>query len=122
MIHSILTTLTALLVGLGPVIPTSHGPPLALPHVEGEDYVFLDFHHDEIVGRFEINLDDLRDKLGLEVERNAETAAADAARVAPSVQAYIRENFSIGPQGGAPYALQFTEIGIFTLPKRSYAQ
>jgi len=91
-------------------------------HAQGEDYVFLSFHDRTIEGRFEVHVDDLREKLGLTIDENVDGGLPDVVAAAPTVEAYLRDGFSIGPEGGAPYALTFTANSVTALPQGTFAQ
>lgn len=91
-----------------------------LAHAEGEDYVFLRFLETSIEGHFEIHFDDLRDKLGIDVEGDDALAQIDA--TAAQVRAYIVENFAMGPDGGNPFIIDFTRQDLIALPQGSFAQ
>lgn len=94
----------------------------AAPHALGEDYVFLSFNETSIEGHFEIHFEELRDALGLEL-REGEEALADVQATADIVQAYVEANFSIAPEGGAPYAFTWTRQDVQAgLAKGSFAQ
>ena len=91
-------------------------------HATGEDYVVLRFEADRIEGHFEIHTEDLRDKLGIEVTGDAETARPAIAAAAPEVHDYLTRNFAIGPVGGDPYELEFVRQDALDLPQGTYAQ
>ncbi len=91
-------------------------------HALGEDYIVISFLEDSLEGHFEIHFDDLRDKLGLDLPMKKKGAAAAVAVSAPQVQEYLRRNFSIGPDGGQPYELEFTGQGLSDLPQGIYAK
>ena len=96
-------------------------PAVVMAHALGEDYVVVSFHEDSIDGHFEIHFEDLEEKLGLQIPPGPEAAAAVAA-TAPQVEEYLRQNFSVGPEGGEPFALEFTGTDVIELPQGSYAQ
>ncbi len=106
-----------LTIGLIALAPTN-----VLAHAEGEDYVWLSFHPTWIEGHFEIHFEDLSDKLGIDIDPGAEDALQQVAATAPRVQAYIRDNFAIGPSGGAPFPLTFTHEETTVLPQGTFAQ
>ncbi len=97
-------------------------PGSALAHAEGEDYVFLSFLESSIEGHFEIHLEDLRAKLGLDVDPSEDRALADVIAAAPRVGAYVQENFRIAPAGGAPFPITFTRQDVVALPQGTFAQ
>jgi hypothetical protein len=91
-------------------------------HTVGENYVFVNFRADAIDGRFEIHETDLKSKLGIELDGEDPDALAAARAAAPRVQEYIRRHFSIGPEDGEPYALEFTGVDILPLPQGRFVQ
>jgi len=94
----------------------------SLAHSLGENYIFLNFRPDAIDGRFEIHVDDLRRKVGVEVDGKG-AAAADAVKAtAPRVHDYIRRHFSIAPEGGPAYELEFSSTTVLELPQGLFAQ
>lgn len=97
-------------------------PGNALAHAVGEDYVILSFQETSIEGHFEIHIDDLQSKLGLEVDPGEDSALADVVSTAPRVLAYIDENFSMAPAGGDPYPLEFLHQEVIVLPQGTFAQ
>jgi hypothetical protein len=98
------------------------GMPSAIrAHALGEDYIFINFRETSIDGHFEINFEDLEQKLGLEIPKGPQ-AAQQVATSAPRVHEYLRDNFSIGPEGGEPYVLEFTGTDVLKLPQGSYAK
>ena len=97
-------------------------PGNALAHAQGEDYVFVTFLDSSIEGHFEIHFDDLQGKLGLAVDPRQDEALKDVTATAPRVQAYIEENFRVGPQGGAPFPFEFIRQDVIVLPQGTFAQ
>jgi hypothetical protein len=96
-------------------------PGVLQAHALGEDYIFINFRESSIDGHFEIHFEDLEEKLGLEVAPGPE-AAQQIAATAPSVHEYLRVNFSIAPEGGEPYRLEFTGTDVLELPQGTYGQ
>jgi len=90
------------------LIATLAFPGIAASHALGEDYVFFNFREASIDGEFQIHVDDLREKLGIEIPEDAVTRPAAIEASAPKVHEYIASGFAIGPEGGEPYALEFT--------------
>jgi hypothetical protein len=97
------------------------GPRTLLAHATGEDYIFISFRGDAIDGRVEIHFNDLERKLGLKPGGGAAALAAVRAN-APRVIDYINRHFSIGPEGGVPYTLEFTTQEVMELPQGTFAQ
>jgi hypothetical protein len=94
----------------------------SLAHSLGENYIFVNFSPDAIDGRFEIHFNDLAGKIGLTIDGKSAGAAAAVQAGASRVQDYIRRNFSIGPEGGPPFDLEFTSATVLELPQGSFAQ
>ncbi|MEM7193829.1 MAG: HupE/UreJ family protein, partial [Pseudomonadota bacterium] len=82
-------------------------------HAKGEDYVFVNFLEDRIEGEFQVNYDDLREKLGINLPEDKAEAKTQATASAEIVHNYIRENFSIGPKGDDPFAFEFQPPSLF---------
>jgi len=79
-------------------------------HAVGENYVFFNFREASMDGEFQIHIDDLRDKLGVPIPEDVENIEAVnqvIVETAPKIHAYIVENFSVGPEGEAPYDFEF---------------
>lgn len=93
---------------------------ITLAHSMGENYVFINFRDDRIDGRFEIALKDL-EELGLKVDAGA-GALASVRESAPRVHDYITRHFSIRPEGGSAYVLEFTTQDVLQLPQGVFAQ
>lgn len=81
-------------------------------HATGENYVWLNVEASHIEGRFEIRLDDLRERLGVDLPADAspEMAAQRIEASAATVQAYLREHFEIRAGQTVPY--DFTGTGL----------
>ena len=89
-------------------------------HASGENYVWLNIESDHIAGRFEININDLKSKLGIDWTEHGETEAAAVAATAEEVQSYLRKHFSVS-LAGQPLEIQFEKTGVFG-EKQNYAQ
>jgi len=85
-------------------------------HATGENYVWVNVHQDHLEGRFEIRLDDLRSKLGLEISNDAEVAGQQIVATAATVEDYIRQHFAISSRGET-VPLTFTEAALFEARK-----
>jgi hypothetical protein len=96
-------------------------PRAVLAHATGEDYIFVNFRDDGIDGRVEIHFSDLESKLGLKLAGGAD-ALASVRATAPRVIDYIRRHFSIRPEGGDAYELEFTTQEVLELPQGRFAQ
>ena len=109
-------TIACALAGLLLVFPTD-----VLAHAEGEDYVVLRFLERAIEGHFEIHFDDLREKLGVDLDPQGDDVLSDLTATSPIVHSYIRDHFSIGPDGGPPYVIDFERQDVTTLPQGTFA-
>lgn len=87
-------------------------PPLALAHAPGENYVWLNVGEDALAGRFEINVDDLRDKLGLDVDAAGATRLDGVRASEATVRGYLDEHFAISDADGK-IPLEFGEATLF---------
>lgn len=92
----------------------------ALAHAPGENYVWVNIEQDQIVGRFEIHLDDLKRKLDIDWSDHGATPAEGVAATASQVQAYLLEHFQIDIDG-QPVELTFEKTDVFQ-ENASYAQ
>ncbi|MDV6029634.1 MAG: HupE/UreJ family protein [Phycisphaera sp. RhM] len=127
-------------VGLQLALVLLHGLLLSATgsaHTTGETYVWLNVEEDRLTGRVEINLNDLRDKLGIDVppagdstagEVTAESAAADDRMTSlqetqPLVLDYLRRHYGISVDS-KPVPIQYIDLRILDLPddEGSYAQ
>lgn len=91
-------------------------------HSVGENYVFVNFREAAIDGRFEIHEADLAGKLGIDLDREDADALATIRAAASQVQDYIRRHFSIGPEEGSPFILEFTREELLSEPQGRFAQ
>lgn len=80
----------------------------AWAHSTGENYVWVNVQEDRLEGRFEVRLEDLRSKLGVELSDEYERAAEQLQQVSPQIQAYIKDQFEIRA-GERAIAYEFTE-------------
>jgi hypothetical protein len=95
-------------------------PGAAFAHALGENYVWINVRANSIDGHFEIHFDDLDDKVGVRIDAADPSAAVRA--TAARVQQYILANFSIGPEEGTPYTLDFVSQDMLSLPQGAYAR
>jgi hypothetical protein len=84
----------------------------AFGHAKGEDYIFINIQEQAIEGEFQINIDELRDKLGIGIPDLGSAEVGILTESEETVYAYIRENFSISPQGDSPYPITFAGVKI----------
>lgn len=97
-------------------------PGTALAHAVGEDYIVLNFLESSIEGHFEIHFDDLQRTLDLELDPDEAKAVDGVRATADQVIAYLEENVSIAPAGGAPYTLEFLHQDVTVLPQGTFGQ
>jgi len=95
-------------------------PGVAFAHAPGENYVWVNVESDNFAGRFELHLNDLDKKLGIDWQEHGATRIEAVAATANQVQDYLREHFQIVIDGN-PLDLQFDETGVFK-EKSNYAQ
>ena len=81
-------------------------------HAPQENYVWLNVDETRLSGRFEVNLNDIKNKLGIDVDAIAETRLQGVEKSAQAVHAYFLENFSI-QANGKKINLILTEPSIF---------
>lgn len=67
----------------------------ARAHATGETYVWLNVGETDLHGQFQIRLEDLRTKLGIELPEEPDAARQRIAETAPEVWAYLQERFQI---------------------------
>ena len=98
-------------------------PNASFGHATGETYVWLNVEETNITGRVEINLNDLRDKLGIAVPESGDARKAVLEQYRDDVLKYVHANFSIETDG-RPIPVEFTAINILDLPadEGNYAQ
>jgi len=81
-------------------------------HAPRENYVWVNVESDHISGRFELNIGDIRNKLGLSIDdASSERSDSDVASTSEEVQQYLSENFQLSDATGE-IAYQFTGTGI----------
>lgn len=96
-------TAVVLAVLLGAMLPTH-----AWSHATGENYVWINVQDQHLEGRFEVRLDDLRNKLGIELSSDYETAKPVVLATANRVQDYLQQHFAISTNG-RQLPIAFTE-------------
>lgn len=84
----------------------------AFGHAKGEDYIFINIQEDGIVGEFQIHIDELRDKLSIDIPKASSTETGILLQSEDTVYDYINQNFSIGALGQPPYQINFTGVKI----------
>jgi hypothetical protein len=98
------------------------GASVVRAHTIGENYIWINVRADAIDGRFEIHENDLRNKIGAPVEGKGQAALSSVRASASRVQDYIRAHFSIAPEHGKPYTLEFTREEVIEVPEGRFAQ
>ena len=81
-------------------------------HSTGENYVWLNAQDTRLEGRFEIRLDDLRNKLDLDLPEDYELASDAVIATAAIVQDYIQRHFRI-IANGETVPITFAETTLF---------
>ena len=78
-------------------------PHVARAHATGEDYIFFNFRADSIDGLFEIHLEDLRDKWGIDIDTSVseEAMLAQVYATAAQVVSRRRQGFATRTSRGA---------------------
>lgn len=79
----------------------------AWAHGKRENYVWVNIEQDHIAGRFEVNIKDLRSKLGLQIPSDVAGRDRVLQETAQEVQSYLLQNFSLsftGQQGSIQFA------------------
>lgn len=95
----------------------------ASAHATGETYVWLNVEESNFTGRVEINLKDLREKLGINVPDSGEGRTEILREHREQVLSYIREHFSVDADG-TKIRVEYTDIGVLdlTAEEGNYAQ
>ncbi|MEM7782117.1 MAG: HupE/UreJ family protein [Planctomycetota bacterium] len=89
-------------------------PVLAWAHAPGENYVWVNIDNVGISGRFEIHIDDLKEKLGVDIEKDG------LDKTAATVHEYIRQHFAILIED-REIEFEFEKTGLFE-ENAKYAQ
>lgn len=80
-------------------------------HAPKENYIWINIDTDRVVGRFELNVNDIRTKLHLDVDAAGGDRLSGVKQVATNVQDYLVKNFSIADTKGE-IEIIFTESGV----------
>ena len=99
--------LMAMLLLLGSLFP-----PEADAHARRENYVWVNIELDHVSGRFEIHKNDIKTKLGIDLDEAGSDTLANVIETAPTVQAYLLKNFSLA-YNGEQQTIQFLEPSLF---------
>jgi hypothetical protein len=97
--------LPALLLFISCLVPAS-----LLGHARGENYIFTNYHEDSITGEFQFGFDDIERVFDVAIVEGSENALALAKETAPRIREYVEANFSIGPEGGEPYTIEWGDV------------
>ncbi len=84
----------------------------AWAHATAENYVWINAQENHLEGRFEVRLEDLRNKLGLEIPNDfdaAQQAVEASERVA---QQYLEQHFALSAEG-RPLPIEFGKTTLF---------
>ncbi|TWU04999.1 HupE/UreJ family protein [Stieleria varia] len=84
-------------------------------HTTGETYVWLNVEEDRIVGRVEINLKDLREKLDVAVPDAGEQRVEILEENREKILSYLQENYRI-ESDGVEIPIEYTTVGLLDLP------
>ncbi|MEM1206774.1 MAG: HupE/UreJ family protein [Acidobacteriota bacterium] len=95
-----------LLLSLLALLPTA-----AFGHATGESYVWVNVEETHLSGRFEIKIEDLESRLGLQIPEEPEARSGAVQASATQVQTYLEQNFEIRAEGAEiPYRFERTEL------------
>ena len=84
----------------------------ASAHALRENYVWVNVEVDHLSGRFEINVRDIKSKLGIDLDAPGADRLSNVKATADQVQAYLAKNFAI-LDNGKPLKFEFQEAGLF---------
>ena len=90
------------------IVPIS----VAHSHAKGENYVWINVELDHISGRFEIRFDDLKSKLGIDVDAIGPTRLEGVRAAQAEVRDYLKAHFSISDASGE-MMLEFSDAQLF---------
>jgi hypothetical protein len=96
---------------------------IAGAHAVGESYVWITAEQDHFSGRVEINVDDLRQHLGVDVPESGDERMEVLKQHREQVLEYLRENFWIKAEG-VELPIEYGAVGLLDIPKEKsvYAQ
>lgn len=81
-------------------------------HSLRENYVYLNVESDHLSGMFEINVNDIRTKLNIDIDASGDDRLGGLVDTAGQVQSYLVENFQIS-EGGNTISLDFQAPTLF---------
>ena len=88
-------------------------PPDADAHARRENYVWVNIEIDHVSGRFEINKNDIKSKLGIDLDDPGASTLENVKANALVVQTYLLENFQLS-YNGEKQEIQFLEPSLFS--------
>ena len=77
----------------------SLAPFKAYSHALNENYIWLNVESDHLLGRFEVNVDDLEKYLDIDVDSLASDRLSGVRQAASEIQTYVEENFQLVSMG-----------------------
>lgn len=89
-------------------------------HAPRENYVWVNIEENHLSGHFEINIEDLKQKLNVDVTQSTNGPAAGIAAQAKTVQEYLLDNFTLSDTDGE-ILYQFTTTAV-SPAENSFAQ
>ena len=101
--HSAFSTIILMLLLLVDTSANAHAP--------RENYVWVNVEADHISGRFEVNINDLNNKLGLSIDADGSELASEIESTSAIVQQFLKENFGIADDAGT-MEYSFTGTGL----------
>ncbi len=82
-------------------------------HAKQENYIWLNVEEDAIAGRFELNINDVRGKLDLDVDELGDTRLEGLTAARETLEAFLQDNFRLSDEEGEiPY--QFGSPSLFS--------
>lgn len=83
----------------------------ALSHAKQENYIWVNVDSDGINGRFEVNINDVKKKLNIDIDAAGEDRLAGVVATASEVQRYLKANFEMSDSNGV-IEYEFTTISL----------
>jgi hypothetical protein len=90
-------------------------PGAAFAHTTGETYVWLNVEENNITGRVEINLRELREKMGVDVPDEGTQRMGILEENREKILSYLRQHYRIEAYG-QEVPIEYTAIGLLDLP------
>jgi len=85
----------------------------ALSHAKKENYIWLNVDATGISGRFELNINDIKSKLNIDIDAAGVDRDAGVKATASEIQAFLKDNFEISDANGV-VDYTFTSTSTFT--------